>query len=144
MKFPVSTVEGGKSIAGPPDVCFTPPPPPLVPPGVPVPYPNIADHGDAKKTTKKVLVKGKKCLIEGSFIPSSMGDELGCNMPIPNGKKGIKSRTNTDKCEFSQHSGKVKMEGKGVIFHTASTKQNKQNTIGKHATPSQRVVLTEK
>ena len=144
MKFPVSTVEGGKSAAAPPTTNWTPTVPTPPPPGITVPYPNFADHSNAKKTTTKVLVRGKKCLVEGSHIPKSTGDEMGCNKPIPNGKMGFKSQTQCDKCEFTSHSGKVKMEGKGVIYHTAGTKQNKANTMGKHATPSQRVVLTEK
>lgn len=148
--LPVSTVEGGMSMtAGPTDICFTPSPPapplpPGAPPGIPLPYPNKADHTEAKQTTKKVLVRGKKCLIEGSFIKTSTGDEKGSNNPIPNGMRGIKSRKNTFDCKFSQHSGKVKMEGKGVIFHTVTTKMNKANTVGKHGKASQRVVLTAK
>lgn len=142
MHFPVSTVEGGKSMSLPPDVCFIPTP--TTPPGAPSPFPNCADHSGAKKTTTKVLVRNKKCLVEGSFIPKSMGDEAGLNNPIPNGKMGIKSRTQRSKCEFTSKSGKVKMEGKGVIFHTAGTKHNEANTVGKHGLPSQRVVLTAK
>jgi hypothetical protein len=143
--LPVSTTEGGMSLtAGPTDVCFMPTTPVPPPPGIPTPYPNKADHSEAKQTTKKVLVRGKKCLIENSFIKTSTGDEMGSNNPIPNGMRGIKSRKNTFDCKFSQYSGKVKMEGKGVVFHTASTKMNKANTIGKHGTPSQRVVLTAK
>ena len=142
IKFPVSTMEGGQSINLAPDVCWTPTP--TTPPGAPVPYPNMASHTGAKKTTTKVLVRGKKCLVEGSFIPRSTGDEPGCNTAIPNGKMGVKSRTHMAKCEFVSHSGKVKMEGKGVVYHTASTKQNKGNTMGKHGVPSQRVVLTAK
>lgn len=140
--LPVSTVEGGVSINMAPDVCWTPTP--TTPPGAPVPYPNVAKHTGAKKTTKKVLVRNKKCLIEGSFIPSSTGDEPGCNQPVPNGRMGVKSRKQMGKCEFSSHSSKVKMEGKGVIVHTATTKHNEGNTAGKHGVPSQRVVLAAK
>ena len=124
-----------------PDVCWTPTP--SVPPGAPAPYPNLADLGGAKKVTSKVLVRDKPCLVEGSYIPRSSGDEAGCNTPIPNGKMGVKSRTQMSKVEFSSHSGKVKMEGKGVIFHTASTKHSETNTMGKHGTPSQSVVFAD-
>jgi hypothetical protein len=146
MNLPVSTVESGTSMAtGPTDVCFFPTPPtPATPPGMPMPYPNIAQHTGATKTTKNVYVRNKKCLVEGSYIPSSSGDEPGCNTAIPNGKMGIKSRTQMDKCEFASYSGKVKMEGKGVVVHTATTKHNKENTVGIHSVPSQRVVLAAK
>ncbi|MBK6516520.1 MAG: DUF4150 domain-containing protein [Polyangiaceae bacterium] len=117
---------------------------PVPAPGILLPYPNMASHTGAKKTTTKVLVRNKKCLVEGSFIPKSTGDEPGCNQPTPMGKMGMKSRKQMGKCEFSSHSSKVKMEGKGVIFHTASTKHNDGNTVGKHGVPSQRVVLVAK
>lgn len=146
MKWPVSTREGGQSINLAPDVCFVPapPPPPAGVGGIPTPFPNMASHSGCKKgTTTKVFVRGKLCLIEGSWIKQSSGDEPGCSTIQPPGKMGLKSRTHMAKCEFTQHSSKVKMQGKGVICHTASSKQNKGNTIGKHSVPSQSVVLAE-
>jgi len=142
MRFPGSTTEGGKSMNLAPDTCWMPTP--STPPGMTAPWPNMADHSSAKKTTTKVYIRGKKCLVEGSFIPSSKGNEGGCNSSIPNGKKGVKSMKNTGKCEMAAHSGKVKMQGKGVVYHTASTKQNNANTMGKHGDSSQDVVVIAK
>jgi hypothetical protein len=144
MRTSVSSLEGGKSMNLAPDVCYLPaPPPPSGPGGIPTPYPNSASHSSAKKTTKKIFVRNKKCLVEGSFIPNSMGDEPGCSQNIPPGKQGLKARKNKGKCEFTKHSGKVKMQGKGVICQSAGTKQNNQNTMGKHGLPSQSTVQSE-
>lgn len=144
MKFPVSTKEGGESASLPPTINYIPaPPPPAGPGGIPTPFLNKASHSGAEKTTKNVLVRNKVCLVEGSKIPSSMGDEPGLNQNIPPGKLGLKSRTQTDKAEFTKHSSKVKMEGKGVICLTATTTQNSENTVGIHASPSQQTVLAE-
>ncbi len=145
MKKAVSTTEDGMSNNGPPDVCFEPlvPQPPSPPFSKPVRYKNKADHRSPKKTTKNVLVRNKPCLVEGSFIPRSAGDEMGCAIVPPPGKMGMFSRTHMAKCEFIQHSSKVKMEGKGVICHGHAAKLNKGNTLGKHDKPSQSVVLAE-
>jgi hypothetical protein len=48
---------------------------------------------------------------------------------------------NTDKVVFKKHSSKVKMQGKGVITHTAPTMHNANNTAGAHQVPSQMTVL---
>lgn len=144
MKTPNSSVEGGKSIGLAPDVCYIPaPPPPSGPGGIPTPFPNSGSHDSAKKTTKKVFIRNKKCLVEGSEIPSTMGDEPGCSSNIPPGQKGVKARKNKGKVEFTQHSSVVKMEGKGVICQGATTKHNDANTMGKHGVPSQSVVSSE-
>lgn len=144
MKTPNATIESGKAMNLAPDVCYLPaPPPPSGPGGIPTPYPNAASLSNSKAVTSKVFIRNKKCLVEGSNIPSSTGDDPGCSSNIPPGQKGIKSRKNKGKCEFAQHSSKVKMEGKGVICLTASTKQNDQNTMGKHGMQSQGTVLSE-
>jgi hypothetical protein len=145
MHLPQSTTEGGKSVNLAPDQCWTPTPPaPSPPPGILLPYPNMAsphrrqeDHDEGPGPQQEVPGRGQ-------LHPKSTGDEPGCNQPTPMGKMGMKSRKQMGKCEFSSHSSKVKMEGKGVIFHTASTKHNDGNTVGKHGVPSQRVVLVAK
>ncbi len=142
VQFPASTTEGGESVAIPPTVNYLPaPPPPAGPGGIPTPYPNFASHSGADKVTSKVLIRNKPCLVEGSVIPSSKGDEVGASTNIPPGKKGMKSMTNLDKCEFNQHSGKVKLEGKGSICQSMTTTHNAANTAGAHSSSSQSKVF---
>ncbi len=128
----------------PPDVCYlpAPPPPPAGPGGIPTPYPNIGMKNQADKTTSsKVTIRNKEVLVEGSEIPSSKGDELGCSEIMPPGKKGLASMKNMDKVIFKKHSSTVKMEGKGVITHTCPTMHNSNNTGGGHSVPSQTKVI---
>lgn len=127
----------------PPDVCFipAPPPPPAGPGGIPTPFPNIGMHNRADKVTSKVTIGNKEVLVEGSEIPSSQGDEAGCSTIMPPGKKGLASMKNMDKVIFKKHSSTVKMEGKGVITHTAPTMHNSNNTGGAHSVPSQMTVI---
>lgn len=125
-----------------PDVCYLPAPPvPTGPGGIPTPYPNIGMLNGADKVTDKVLVRNKEVLVEGSIVPSTKGDELGCSTNIPPGKKGLASMENMEKVEFTKHSSKVKMQGKGTITHTCPTKHNKGNTMGNQGVPSQTVVI---
>jgi hypothetical protein len=143
MGTPASTKEGGQSMMMAPDVCFlpAPPPPPAGPGGIPTPYPNIGmKTGAEKTTTSKVTIRNKEVLVEGSEIPTTKGDEPGCSTIMPPSKKGLTSMKNMDKVVFKKHSGKVKMQGKGVIPHTAPTMHNSNNTGGGHQTPSQTVV----
>lgn len=139
---PASTTEGGQSISTAPSVCYVPAPPvPAGPGGIPTPFPNVASHGSAEGVTQKVFIRNKPCLVEGSSIPSSSGDEAGCSQNLPPGKKGLKSMENLGKCEFPSHHATVKLEGKGAIVHLATTKQNNGNTVGQHASPSQTKVI---
>jgi hypothetical protein len=143
----VGTTEGGLSTALGPDICYVKAPdPPAGPGGFPIPFPNIAMVRNAVDTVKddKVLIRNKKPLVEGSNIPASTGDEPGSSPgPVP-GKEGMKSRVNTGKCEFKQHSQKVKFGGKGVICLGASTTHNDGNIPGMFGVPSQMTVLAEK
>jgi hypothetical protein len=139
---PAATKESGQALMMAPDVCFIPaPPPPAGPGGIPIPFPNLAMLAQAIKTTVKVLFRKKAALVEGSEIPSSKGDEAGVCQNIPPGKKGTASMKNMAKIEFKKHSGTVKLEGKGVIAHSAPTTQNAGNTAGMHSVPSQTQIL---
>jgi hypothetical protein len=132
------TKEGGRAANAAPDVCYLPaPPPPGGPGGIPTPYPNFAMLTDADKTTTKVFVRNKKALVEGSFMKSSRGDEPGCSQNPTPGRKGLAVAKNMAKVTFEKHSGKVKFQGKGVIFQGVPTKQNNGNTMGTFASASQ-------
>lgn len=139
---PSATKKGGMCIAFP-DTCHIPaPPPPAGPGGIPTPFPNKGSCSDSKKTTKKVFFQKKEVCIEGSEIPSSMGDEAGSsNLPTP---KGLMSQSNTGKIKFKDWSSKVKAEGKGLVSLLASTEHNGSNAnakLGKHCVPSQMKVM---
>jgi len=142
----IGTTEGGMSMAII-DPCYVPAPPqpPLGPGGIPTPFPCIARLSNAVHTVKKnkVLIRNKKPLVEGSYIPDSTGDEGGCSQgPLP-GVKGLKSRKNLGKCEFKQHSEKVKFRGKGVICAGSDTTHNNGNMPGLFSVPSQTTVSAE-
>lgn len=110
-----------------PDVCLTP-----VPGGsVPIPYPNIAQLGDATDISdgpgKKLLVKGTPVLLDGSSVASSTGNEAGSS-------NGVKSGTIQGECLVVQASGSVMYAGKGIARVGDQTKQNilgeTENTTG--------------
>ncbi len=131
MGMPAATKKGGTA-AGGPDVCKTPPAPP-----VPAPYPNMADLGGADKTVDKVVIENKDAVVQSSVIPNSKGDELGT-------LKGVVSQTGHDQVKFKKYSSKVYAKGKKIVFHTAPTAHNGSNAnapTGVHASPSQSKVL---
>ncbi len=131
MKMPAATKKGG-SITGGPDVCKTPPTPP-----VPVPYPNLGQVSGSDKTISKVVIGNKETVVESSKIPSSKGDEAGT-------LKGLVSSTNRSSIQFKKYSPKVYAKGKKIVFHTAATAHNGSNAnapVGAHASPSQSTVF---
>ncbi|MFO0552672.1 MAG: PAAR-like domain-containing protein [Polyangiaceae bacterium] len=131
MKMPAATKKGG-SAAGGPDVCKTPPAPP-----VPTPYPNMGQVSGADKTVSKVVIGNKETVVESSQIPNSKGDEAGT-------LKGMVSQTNMKEIKFKKYSSKVYAKGKKIVFHTAATAHNGSNSnapVGTHASPSQTKVV---
>ncbi len=131
MGMPAASKKGGKA-AGGPDVCKTPPAPP-----VPAPYPNMADVGGTDDTIDKVVMENKDTVVQSSVIPNSKGDE-------PGTLKGLISSTGHDQVKFAKYSSKVYAKGKKIVFHTAPTKHNGSNAnapVGVHAKPSQTKVL---
>jgi hypothetical protein len=143
MAKPTCTKKGGGCLAFP-DTCHIPaPPPPAGPGGIPTPFPNKTSCSDSTDTTEKVFFQKKEVVIDGSKVPSSMGDEPGCsNLPTP---KGLMSQTNTGKMAYKDPSSKVKAEGKGLICLGATTEHNgsgnKNAKLGKQCIPSQTKVL---
>jgi len=68
---------GGKSRISP-DVCKTPPETPSTsPPGIPIPYPNVAKSSDTAKGSKKVKMDGNQINQKGPNFNTSTGDEPG-------------------------------------------------------------------
>jgi hypothetical protein len=129
--MPAATKKGGAATGGP-DVCKTPPSPP-----VPVPYPNMGQVSAADDTVSKVVISNKETVVESSKIPSSKGDDAGT-------LKGLVSSTNRDQIAFKKYSSKVYAKGKKIVFHTAATAHNGSNAnapVGAHASPSQTKVL---
>lgn len=98
-----------------PDVLQTP-----TPGGnVPMPYPNIAQLGDATKTAATVNAGGKPVIVEDSEIAASSGGEAGTGGPGPN-----------KKCTFTSTSGTVKAGGKKIVRQFDTTSQNNGNAVG--------------
>lgn len=143
--LPVGSTESGQAAMLGPDICYipAPPPPPAGVGGIPTPFPNMGFAADADKCTKNVLIRNKVCLVEGSLVPRSKGDEAGCSEILPPGKRGVGSMKNMEKVEFTKHSDKVKFEGKGVITLTVPTKHNSTNTAGAFSVPSQTTVCAK-
>lgn len=101
-----------------PDILLTP-----APPSAPVslPYPNIAQLADAQNVSSDVKAGGKAVILDGSEIPTSTGGEAGTA-----GGPG----TFNQKCTFSEFSGTVKANGKGIVRQLDQTSQNNGNAQG--------------
>lgn len=102
-----------------PDILLTPGPSG----SVPLPYPNIAQLADAQKVSPDVKAGGKAVIIDGSEIPTSTGGEAGTG-------GGTSSGTFNQKCTFSEFSGTVKANGKGIVRQLDQTSQNNDNAQG--------------
>jgi hypothetical protein len=116
--FSIATKKGGK-IMGFPNVCKVPAPPA---PPIPTPFPSIGDCKDADSGTcaKKVKIKKKKVLIDGSKIKRTKGDEPGTLKGMMSQKQGGEGKPKTK-------SSKTKEKGKGVIYQTCMFGQNGSN-----------------
>jgi len=110
----------GKVIAGFPDVCLTPPPPPAGP--LPVPYPNTAFAKDMQQGSKTVMIEGKEVMLKDqSFYKTSpLGDEAATNGQ----GAGVVTHVITGKTYFIAWSMDVKFEGQNVDRHTDVTTSN--------------------
>jgi Domain of unknown function (DUF4150) len=106
----------GVSIAFP-DLCKTPPPPP----GVPIPYPNIAKSSDTSKGAKKTSCDGNPVCIKDSNFMMSTGDEAGVLL-------GVASSKIKGKAEFVNFSFDVQVEGKNVPRAMDLMLHNDKNT----------------
>ncbi len=115
----------GKAVAAFPDVCFSPPAPPVGP--LPLPYPNTGEVKDTDNGTAKVFIKDKTVGMEdASYISKSTGDEPATQ----NQGKGIITGALQGKCYFQAWSMDVKMEGKGVPRHLDMTSHNHASMPG--------------
>jgi uncharacterized Zn-binding protein involved in type VI secretion len=104
-----------------PNICLTPAPPSSP---VPIPYPSIAQLADATKASSDVTAGGKGIILANETeVPTTSGDEAGTN-------GGVSSGTFGQKCEFTQGSGSVTVNGKAVVRLGDPTKQNNGNAVG--------------
>ncbi len=109
---------GGKSLVFP-DVCLTQ----IGNAVVPIPYPNLGVSSDTVKGPKSVKTDGKMPMVKKANYSKSTGDQ-------PGTKKGVKSGTIKDVCEFMLYSFDVKFEGKGVCRLGDPLFHNKKNIVG--------------
>lgn len=108
----VSKGSDGKSAGAFPDVCFTPPSPPVGP--LPLPYPNTCEAKDLADGSSKVVIVDKMiCMEDSSYFSKSMGDEAATQTQ----NKGLISSKIQGKNYFINWSMNIKVEGKGVARH---------------------------
>lgn len=107
----------GTAISGPPDVCLTPP-------GVPVPYVNVARSKHLVKGTSTVFADGESMAIDGCEFFTSTGDEGGT------AGGGVVSHVIKGKAKFINYSYDVFAEGKNVcrLSDPMSMNGNQPNT----------------
>lgn len=127
--LPASTMAGGECMATP-DTCLTPAGPVMVP----VPYPNIGLLPTAVLTTTTVLVSNMPAVTQGTMLPMSQGDDGGAG-------GGVASGMMMGPVRFTLASSKVRFQGQGAVFVTATTTQNNNNAVGAQVVPSQAKVL---
>ncbi|PRP96569.1 hypothetical protein ENSA5_36450 [Enhygromyxa salina] len=113
-----------KSVVSMPDVCLSPPPPPVGP--IPLPYPLTALSSDTNKGCKTVLILGKQVMRKNSSeYKKSTGDE-------PATKSlgmGVVSHEITGPLKFSAYSTDVFAEGGNVCRLLDLTGANNNNTV---------------
>src|SRR5579864_678090 len=120
-----SKAADGKSMAAFPDVCWSPPPPPIGP--VPIPYPNTAYARDLTNGTKTVFICGTEvCKKDVSYLKTSTGDEP-ATFALP---KGIVTHALKGKAYFVTWSMDVKAEGLNVTRHQDLTTHNHASKPG--------------
>lgn len=114
----------GKVIAAMPDVCLSPPTPPVGP--VPIPYPDTSFSKDMQNGSKTVMIKDKEVMLKDqSFYASSpLGDEAATNGL----GAGVVTHVITGKTYFAMWSMDVQFEGQNVDRHL-------DITISNHAGP---------
>jgi len=111
--------DDNKSICAMPDVCLSPPSPPVGP--IPIPYPNTAQASDTDDGSKSVQIGGDIVgLKNSSTYKTSTGDEAatkGLGM-------GVVTATIQGKMQHAAWSMDVKIEGENVICHMDMTTHN--------------------
>jgi len=106
---------GGKSSVFP-DIC-------KVPPGVPVPFPNIARSSNIADGSVTVKIEGEMGTIKDCIYDVSEGDE-------PGTLGGVASSTFIAQAEFTNYSSDVKIEGKNACRMGDSMIHNNENIEG--------------
>jgi hypothetical protein len=115
----------GISICAFPDVCLSPPSPPMGP--IPVPYPNTAVALDTTGGSKDVKINGAEVMLKNrSCFKKSMGDEASTNSL----GMGVVSHTITGKVYFTSWSMDVKIEGENVVRHLDVATHNHMSQPG--------------
>jgi len=114
-----------KTLAAMPDVCMSPPPPPVGP--VPIPYPMFGMASDTTDGCTSVFVKGKEAGKKNSTKYSkTTGNEPATNSFGAN----ISSHKITGPLRFAAYSFDVIFEGGGACRFTDLTTQNHMNSDG--------------
>lgn len=105
--FTARQQSGWKVVSLTPDVCKTP----MGSSTPPVPYPVIADLGDATQVAGAVNANGHPLVtFDMSLVPKTKGDSAGT-------EKGVKSGTVEGKCYPKTHTKSVRAEGKYLVRH---------------------------
>lgn len=115
----------GKTIAASPDVCWSPPLPPMSPTAVP--YANTAAISDLAKGSAKVLVGDKPvALADKSYMSKSTGNEAATQALL----KGVLSKNLQGSAYFVMWSSTVQGEGLGLPGHVDPTTNNHNQKSG--------------
>ncbi len=88
---------------------------------VPIPYTNIARSSDADKTAGSILINGHPACHKQSTFAKSSGDE-------PGNRKGVRSKTITEKAEFITAASTVFFEGVPAVRQGDLMVSNNRNT----------------
>lgn len=110
---------GGTSTGAFPDVCLTPPAPPVGP--LPVPYPNTGKASDITGGSKSVTIDGKEVLLrDSSCFSKTTGNEAATRSQGMN----VVTHTIQGKVYFISWSMDVLVEGENVVRHMDFGTQN--------------------
>ena len=107
------------SLAAMPDVCLSPPTPPVGP--IPIPYPNFSKAADTSEGTRTVKVGNREVGVKNtSNYKKSTGDEAATKSL----GMGLMSHQIQNTTYFAAWSFDVKFEGKNAIRHLDLTTHN--------------------
>ena len=107
------------SLAAMPDVCLSPPTPPVGP--IPIPYPNFSKAADTSEGTRTVKVGNREVGVKNSSnYKKSTGDEAATKSL----GMGLMSHQIQNTTYFAAWSFDVKFEGKNAIRHLDLTTHN--------------------
>lgn len=111
--------DANQSLAAMPDVCLSPPSPPVGP--IPIPYPNFSKASDTNDGTRTVRIGGAEASIKNSSnYKKSTGDEAATKSL----GMGVMSHQIQNTTYFAAWSFDVKFEGKNAVRHLDMTTHN--------------------